>query len=216
MNPKQMNTSRPWKTKTGILIMLFLLSLGATAQRFEGGLIGGLNATQVDGDHVKGYTKPGVLLGAYVQTNIGKFTFAGMELKYSQKGSRKIPSAKESDQLKYIMRLGYFEIPAYFGMYTGENVSMFIGASVGYLAHAAEYDNYGLVPNQEKRPFQDFDFEAFLGVRFAVNKRISIDVRGAYSFLPMRDLPDATYYYWLNDEFNNVLSTAIYYKLGRR
>ena len=205
-----------WKSGSIVFIIL-LLALGLQSksygQRFEGGILGGLNASQVDGDHTTGYHKPGVLLGGYVQTDISRSAFVGAELKYSQKGSRKNPNPKLQDQEKYIMRLGYIDVPAYLGIRTGETVSIFTGLSFGYLMHSAEYDNYGELPEIERRPFNNFDFQAFLGVRFELTDRLKLDVRGAYSFLPIRDLPGDRLDYWWDDQYNNVLSTTIVYRL---
>jgi hypothetical protein len=75
------------------LILVFVItSLSSFSQQFEGGLIGGFNASQVDGDLYKGYHKPGIALGGYVQTNLTRTVFIGMELKLMQKGSRNIDS----------------------------------------------------------------------------------------------------------------------------
>jgi len=212
-----MNTKCDLKRKIGSIGMMMLLLLafncGTFAQRFEGGLLGGFNASQVDGDHVTGYHKPGLLVGGYVRTDISRAFFIATELKYSQKGSRKNPDPKEADQLKYILRLGYIDVPFYLGFRTSETTSLYAGISGGYLMSAIEYDNMGEIPEIEKRPFNDFDFQALLGFRFDFTERISIDLRGAYSFLPMRDLPGDPVSYWRGDQFNNVLSTAIYYRL---
>lgn len=201
------------------IVFSIVLLVGAKnslfAQRFEGGILGGFNASQVEGDPITGYNKPGVLVGGFVQTDISRRAFIGAEIKYSQKGSRKNPDLKTGDQEKYIMRLGYFDVPFYIGIRTGQTVSFFTGISAGYMVHGNEYDNYGEIAEIEQRPFNDFDFQAFLGFRFDLTKRISLDIRGAYSFLPIRDLPgELQGYWWDNDQYNNVLSTALYYKLG--
>lgn len=206
------------KNAAGVFVILVVLLTGlqtkSYGQRFEGGILGGFNASQVEGDHITGYHKPGVLVGGYVQTDISNRAFVGAELKYTEKGSRKNPNPETQDQEKYIMRLGYFDVPAYIGIRTGETVSFITGLSIGYMVHGTEYDNYGELQDIEKRPFNAFDFQAFLGVRFELTERITLDVRGAYSFIPMRDLPGETVSYWLGDEYNNVLSTALYYRLG--
>ncbi len=196
-----------------IIVVLIGLQPKSYGQRFEGGILGGLNASQVEGDHTTGYHKPGVLFGGYVQTDISRSMFVGAELKYSQKGSRKNPDPKIQDQEKYIMRLGYIDMPAYVGIRTGETVSFFTGLSFGYLMQGKEYDNYGELVDIEQRPFNDFDFQAFLGVRFELTDRISLDLRGAYSFLPIRDLPGDRVDYWWDDQYNNVLSTSLLYRL---
>ena len=49
------------------------------------GILAGYNATQVEGDTYKGYHKPGLVAGFYVQTDVAPAVFAAMEIKYSQK-----------------------------------------------------------------------------------------------------------------------------------
>ena len=79
------------------------------AQRFDGGILAGFNATQVEGDTYKGYNKPGIAAGVYVQTDLAPAIFAAMEIKYSQKGARKKSTQKDPEI--YIMRLNYIEMP---------------------------------------------------------------------------------------------------------
>ena len=188
----------------------------AFGQRFDAGLLGGFNGSQVEGDSYNGYNKPGILLGTYVQTDIAPAIFAAMELKYSQKGSRNKIDPKNEDLEKYIMRLGYADVPIYMGFRTSERISIIAGASFGYLMHGDEYDNYGKFQEENRVAFNDFDLQALGGVQFEMMDRLKLDLRMALSLLPVRELPgeEATTYYWLNNQFNNVISLALYYRLG--
>ena len=128
-----------------ILFLAFVCfsALAVQAQRFEGGILAGLNASQVDGDFTHGYHKPGVLLGGYVQTDLSRVIYTGAEIKYSQKGSRKNPDTETGDQEKYIMRLDYMDVPVYLGFRTSQAISFIAGLSVGYLMQSGEWDNHG-------------------------------------------------------------------------
>ena len=55
-----------------VVLLLTIVSLRGFSQRFEGGVLVGLNASQVDGDNYSGYHKPGIVLGGYVQTNLSR------------------------------------------------------------------------------------------------------------------------------------------------
>ena len=191
------------------------ISVLLNAQQFEGGLVGGLSASQVDGDFTKGFHKPGVIFGGYVQTDLSRSVFAGMEIRYAQKGSRRNPDTKTGDQSKYIMRLGYMDIPVYMGFRTSETISFLGGLSAGYLMHSKELDNFGEFPEEDQRPFNNFDFQALLGMRVALTNRLDMDLRFAYSFMPIRDLAGDITWYWWDDQYNNVISTAVYYRLGK-
>ena len=54
-----------------LIFIVFLVTANiSSAQRFEGGLLAGFNASQVEGDTYKGYHKPGLVGGFYIQTDI--------------------------------------------------------------------------------------------------------------------------------------------------
>lgn len=199
-----------------IYILTLLIVFTAShiyAQSFEGGVLGGLNASQVDGDSYSGYNKPGIVAGAYVLTNLSRTVFSGMEIKFAQKGSRKNPRFKTGDQVKYIMRLNYIDLPVYLGARTSERMSILGGVSAGYLFSATEYENYGEFQEEDKHPFNDFDIQGFLGFRYRLTDRLSVDLRGAYSLLPIREQPGEVTIYWLDSQFSNLLSTTLLYRL---
>lgn len=196
------------------IIWLFAVtSLSGFSQKFEGGVLVGLNASQVDGDNYSGYHKPGVVLGGYVQTNISRTVYAGMELKFAQKGSRNIDSLATDGQIKYIMRLNYIDLPVYLGIRTSERISLLVGVSPGYLISGTEYNDYGKLTEQDQNAFSEFDLQGLLGFRLQLTKRLFVDLRGAYSVLPIRKQKGDPLWYWKSNQFNNLLSTTVLYRL---
>jgi hypothetical protein len=197
-----------------LIIFLFTItSLSVFSQRFEGGVLVGLNATQVDGDNYSGYHKPGIALGGYVQTNLSRTVYAGMELKFAQKGSRNIDSLAIQGQIKYIMRLNYVDLPVYLGIHTSERISLLVGVSPGYLIRGTEYNDYGKLSEQDQKAFSEFDLQGLLGFRLQLTKRLFVDLRGAYSVLPIRKQKGDPLWYWKSNQFNNLLSTTVLYRL---
>jgi len=197
-----------------LIVWLFAItSLSGFSQRFEGGVIVGLNASQVDGDNYKGYHKPGVALGGYVQTELSRTIYAGMELKLMQKGSRNIDSLATDGQIKYIMRLNYVDLPVYMGIRTSEKISLLVGLSPGYMISGTEYNDYGKFVEEDQNPFSEFDLQGLLGFRFQITRRLFIDLRGAYSVLPIREQKGDPLWYWKSNQFNNLLSTTVLYRL---
>ncbi|MDD2307235.1 MAG: porin family protein [Prolixibacteraceae bacterium] len=196
-----------------IVLLLTIVSLRGFSQRFEGGVLVGLNASQVDGDNYSGYHKPGIALGGYVQTNLSRTVYAGMELKFAQKGSRNIDSLATDGQIKYIMRLNYVDLPVYLGFRTGERISLLVGVSPGYLISGTEYNDYGKLTEQDQKAFSEFDLQGLLGFRFQFTKRLFVDLRGAYSVLPIRKQKGDPLWYWRSNQFNNLLSTTVLYRL---
>lgn len=195
-----------------VFLVVFAGSFGFS-QQFEGGVIAGFNASQVDGDLYKGYRKPGIALGGYVQANLSRMVFAGMELKFMQKGSRNIDSLATNGQIKYIMRLNYVDMPFYLGIRTSEKISLLVGLSPGYLLSGNEYNDYGIFPEEDQRPFNAVDIQGLLGFRFQFTDRLFVDLRGAYSLLPIREQPGDPLWYWKSNQFNNLLSTTVLYRL---
>lgn len=199
-------------------IFIFLLvssCLTVSGQRFEGGILAGFNGTQVAGDTYEGYNKPGILAGAYVQTDLAPAVFAGLELKFSQKGSRSPQNSMNQTPQKYIMRLNYAELPVFMGFRTNNLISVVGGISLGYLISSVEINENGKFPPEDQVPFNSIDLQPFLGFRFDITNKIKTDLRLAYSVLPIRGNPENDLWYWRENQFNNVISLAVYYRLDR-
>jgi len=195
-------------------LLILLLSGVVMAQRFDGGILGGYNACQVEGDTYKGYHKPGLVAGFFVQTDVAPAVFLAMEIKYSQKGARN--KIKPEQPQKYIMRLGYIDIPFYAAFRTNDRGSIIGGVSTGFLVHSAEFDEYGEFPKEDQNAFNSIDLQPFLGFQFDFMDNLKADLRFALSVLPIRGQPgEGTNYYWHNNQFNNIITLAFYYQLAR-
>ena len=198
-----------------ILVFLILIVNVVVAQRFDGGAIIGLNATQVDGDSYRGFHKPGIAAGFYVETDLAPAVFAGFELKYMQKGARK--RVTENDPTKYIMRLNYIDLPIYAAFRPSDRTAILGGVSPGFLLSGKEFNEYGEFPPEDQNKFNSFDLQALLGFQFEMSGNWKTDLRFAYSLIPIRDKPPVDPpYYWLRNQFNFVTTLALYYQIGRR
>lgn len=197
-------------TLAAFLVFVAQFSFG---QRFEGGVLGGLNASQVDGDTYSGYHKPGIVLGGFVQTDLSRSVYAGMELKFAQKGARNRDSLATDGQIKYIMRLNYVDLPVYLGFRTSDKISFLVGMSAGYLLSGNEYNDYGKFPPEDQNEFSPIDVQALLGFRFQITRRLYIDLRGQYSVVPIREQSGNALWYWKSNQFSNVLNTTVLYRL---
>jgi hypothetical protein len=194
-------------------ILFFLLANLAYSQRFDGGALLGFNASQVEGDTYKGYNKPGLVAGFYVETDIAPAIFAAMEIKYSQKGARKKVTTK--DPTKYIMRLNYIDLPVYMAFRTSDKSAIIAGVSTGFLISAKEIDEYGEFPTEDQNDFNTIDLEPLLGFQFDFLDNLKADLRFSFSVLPIRGKPVNTNYYWQNNQFNNVITLSLYYQISR-
>lgn len=195
-------------------VLLFLVATIAYSQRFDGGALLGFNASQVKGDTYNGYHKPGLVAGFYVETDISPVFFAAMEIKYSQKGARK--KVTDKDPTTYIMRLNYIDIPLYAAFRSSERTAIIGGISPGVLLSGKEFNEYGEFPAEEQNAFSTLDLQAFLGMQLDFADNLKIDLRFAYSVLPIRDEPTKPGWYWESNQFNNVITLALYYQIGGR
>ncbi len=201
------------RSKLFVVLLLMLACNIGLAQRFDGGIVAGFNATQVEGDTYRGYNKPGIVGGFYVETDLAPAIFMAMEIKYAQKGSRK--KVTEKDPEKYIMRLDYIDIPVYAAFRTNDRGAVLAGISTGFLMNSKELDNYGEFPKESQNAFNTIDLQPFLGFQFDFLDNLKADLRFALSVLPIRGQPGGTTYYWQNNQFNNVITLAVYYQIGR-
>lgn len=195
--------------------LLLLIVQVATAQRFEGGILAGFNASQVEGDTYKGYNKPGILAGFYVQTDVAPAIFSGIEIKFSQKGSRNRNKPEDPTPEKYIMRLNYIDVPLFMGFRTNEWGAVVAGVSAGYLISGREFNEYGQFVEEDQNEFKTFDLQPFVGFQFGMLDNLKLDLRLALSVLPIRERPFNTTSYWINNQFSNVISLAFYYRIDR-
>ncbi len=197
------------------VIVAFLLMLNvASAQRFDAGLIAGFNASQVEGDGFRGFHKAGILGGIFVQTDVAPAIIAGMEIKYSQKGSRRKYDPETPEIDKYIMRLGYIDIPVFMSFRTNDRSMIIGGIAPGILIHSKELNSYGELAEQDQQEFNTFDLQPFIGFQFDFLEHVSVDLRFSLSVVHSSSNPVDTNNYFQDGLLNNVISLAFYYNLG--
>ncbi len=76
-----------------LFLLLFVLIAGADAfaQRFQAGVVAGINMAQIDGDELAGYHQPGLNAGLRVAALLSDNWQIGMELLFSQQGADRAP-----------------------------------------------------------------------------------------------------------------------------
>ena len=195
----------------------------SNAQRFEGGVVGGLTASQVDGDSYSGFNKLGIHFGAFTKTQFNPRWGAQMELKYSGRGAFQ-GSLKPNEPKIYQLSLRYIEIPVIAQFYLTEEIFFDGGVSFGYLMGRKMYDNGGLVPDEEiKRTgeFDRFDLNGIIGINYTLNENITLNIQYAYSAIPIRERETTGNYYYghlariigyTEGDYNNFLTFGAYYK----
>ena len=194
-----------------LLSAVFLLILTqVTAQKFHGGTITGLVASQVDGDTYSGYDKAGLFGGGWVSLNIGERSTVQMEFTYFQKGSRKNPDSL--DYSSYLFRANYVEMPLLY-QYQINRFTVEAGPSVGILVGYKEKINE--YPAYSDNPPALFSFQINIGIRFDINDRWGVDFRTNNSLLNIRkhNVTGDVWRIWDFGQYHDALVLSAYYKL---
>lgn len=193
-----------------IIAVLFFISLNTNAQRFKGGILVGMNASQIDGDSWSGFYKTGLLAGAFVFTEFQDKFGAQLEIKYSGKGAA--PQKDSYDYPKKV-RLNYIDVPVLGTFKPIEHLKLEAGLSINYLFKAEYYDgawfNYG---DDGPNPFEA---AVVIGLNYTFFTRFDLNVRWNSSLVPIRgEYTGATFVdgAWSN----HVINFALYFHLGNR
>jgi hypothetical protein len=201
------------KTKGLIFIFFISLSFISFAQRFEGGFLAGMVASQVDGDTYAGYNKLGFSLGAYVFTPISPKTDIQLEIKFITKGANK--KVTETDPRQYTSNLNYIELPVLLKLNTSKKITWEGGIGFGYLFSFSEKDENGPLPSDESARFKSFELSGQLGMKYIFTDHLSANIRFSYSILPVMDYGQTTAQYFRSGAFNNLVNISVYYALFR-
>lgn len=95
------------------LLFCLMLQSSLVAQRFQGALIVGLNAAQIQGDDLAGYDKLGLRAGLGVAAVLGDRSSLGLNMLFSQRGSSSTISPNNSIPRR-LVHLNYVELPLLF------------------------------------------------------------------------------------------------------
>jgi hypothetical protein len=195
--------------KIYLSFLILFLSLGALAQEFNGGILGGLSTSEISGDRLQGPNKAGIYVGAFVNRYFSPRSSVQMELDFIQKGSRKNPDSVSYDT--YLLRLNYVELPVHYKYDFHERGTLETGLSLGVLVHSHEEANgYEWTSGPE---FNTLDLSFNIGLYYMIVERLWINVRYSNSVLAVRPHNSGQTYRWNKGQYNEVLSFTLHYEL---
>ena len=171
------------------LLPILGFSQDATTKVFQGGLLFGINTSQITGDNLAGYNKLSPTLGAFVRMKLGEKSALQMEMAYLGKGAHKNLRPSDSIPTLYLLRLHYIEVPLVFQYNYNKKLNLEIGPSLGvYFGHREEDldgDMSGIYSSREQ--FKPFDLSFTVGGTWKFNEKWSFNVRSANSIFPVRN-----------------------------
>lgn len=162
--------------------MLVLTGSKANSQKFYGGIQAGINGSQVNGDHMSGFDKGGLLAGVFIDFPYSQNVFFSMELNYSEKGSRSKDGTMQTAGSWTLFRISYLEVPLLINYRLSEKADLNIGLSYGIKVGHKFIDSFGIeIPTAD--PTRPHDFEICGGGNYRLGKNFKVSFRAAASFI---------------------------------
>ena len=198
--------------KIFFLFLVVVIPFQLFSQNIKGGLIFGINASQVDGDQCIGYNKAGFNVGAEAIVPFKKnFSFT-IETIFNQKGSHQRAQFVDSLDGEYKLILNYLEVPVLFHYTDKDVVSIGTGFSWGRLVQYKEWqDDFRMNPDSVPA-FKKNDINIILDAQIKITKGFYFDLRYAYSVAKIRTREFHNYLgSWSRNQYNNLLSFRLIY-----
>jgi len=184
-----------------LIALILILSNSLSAQNFDAGLVAGFTMSQISGDGLAGFDKPGIRIGAYISYPITRKNMnfeVGMQ--YLQKGSRD-PSNKSTISI-YSMDMHYLELPFTINYVFSNGLIIESGLGSGILVSYTEEihgsEEIGTTPNT-------FALDFLCGLQYQFLNNLKINVRYGNSLIPI------TKKGW----YSSMVSFALMYQISR-
>ncbi|MDA3882650.1 MAG: outer membrane beta-barrel protein [Bacteroidales bacterium] len=157
-------------------------SVFSFAQGITGGVLAGATTSQINGDGYGGFYNIGLTAGGYVEYAISHNLQFRTELRFTQKGAGNTNG-------DYRMEVGYVELPFVCSYQIDDKIAFYTGIGAGFRIY--EYiESRGL--KVETNNFGTAEIPWFLGGEYHVNQQWYVDLRSAFSLLPI----DGKYHHW--------------------
>jgi hypothetical protein len=193
------------------ILLLIIVPSYAFSQRFNGGILAGINASQVDGDNYAGYNKFGFAVGVFISTELSDRISGEIQLRYMQKGANK--KITDLDPSLYISKLHYIELPLLLRFKLNNKISYHVGPGIGYLFKSTQENEYGFLNPPDGVKFKSFELCGIAGFNYKIYKNLAISVSFSYSILPIANHTNNQTYYLNRGSYNNLFTTVFYYQL---
>jgi len=200
-----------------LLAIIFLLYRSADAQRIKGQIIGGINATQIDGDEVFGYHKYGLNMGvgAILPFNNKRWSLS-IETIFNQKGAYQNESP-ELDTLPkpyYNIRINYLEVPVLIHLEDKQTITFGLGFSWGRTVGIEEIEHGKKVETTTLAgPYKREDVNFLADLRFKLYGKLKFNFRYAYTVFPIRTrvFTNSIGHSWERTQYNSMLTFRLIY-----
>ena len=196
-----------------LLLGCLLFQTVTQAQSFIGGISAGASFSQVDGDKMAGYNKAGLIVGGFVNKQLGNKVSAQLEMLYIGKGSKRGANPNKGIFDYRRISLHYVEVPVVLQFwYEKLNLTLEGGLSYGVLISSREEDEYGetiLVG-----PFKKNELGLITGVSYQLSDTFAVGLRFAYSILPIASEIEIINGRRYGGSYNNLICVKLNYLIS--
>ncbi len=203
------------KIKILFIVSLFLVLHGLSAQSFQGGIFGGLNAARIDGDGHELYGKLGLNAGAFAaRAIVPEMLYWQLELKYTSRGKYNVERNATGNIIgTSLIDLRYIEMPLSIHYFLNEKVQLELGLSPDVLLKERYEDEDGPLPSD--RELDRFGITAFAGANYFITDPFAVGIRFNYSVFPFYKFDAYAALYRYSGWFHDVLSINVRYYFTR-
>lgn len=204
--------------KLSFVAFLFLaFHFTSNAQNFNGYAVFGFNGSQVIGDAMTGYNKPGLFAGLKVAFPFKENIEISTALNYVQKGSRRMylrDGSPAGSGAWHVMRANYVEVPLLLHMdlhFLPWPVKLYAGASGARLLNAKiDWQQGGF---EEALNVRTYDVSYHYGLSYDMSDNWMFSITNSHSFLSFDKQNFALVFYkWRLGSYHNVLNFEFAYK----
>jgi opacity protein-like surface antigen len=195
------------------ILLFFFLSIffieSGYSQQFEGGAIGGIVGSQVQGDPTSGYNKLGGYFGVYARRKFTLKSAVQMEMYYIQKGARQ-NGTEENGFNQYLLRINMIELPIMYKYTINKKLLMSIGLAYTYI-FGDPYEEYNFSTNVPNTPWNRHSLTFILGIEYDLTDKLSIVFRTNNSITPIRDHASGQKRFFNRGQYSDALIFGLCY-----
>lgn len=201
-----------------LTISMVLFFQIASAQQFQGGLRGGLVASEVAGDNLGGPNKLGWFASAFTFVEITDYTDLMLEIMYIRKGSKSVPNER-NNFYEYKFNLQYVEVPLHYRMdisrYTDitflDRLKVNAGLSLSVVVDYLETDMGTPVPAEEREDFHPAELNILLGFSFPLSSSLDFNFGFSNSLTPIRPHAGGGRIWYNRGQYNTLWTFGVSY-----
>lgn len=216
-----------------LFCFVFVLSLcfgqrSNAVSNFKGGFRAGLTTSQISGDNLGGFHQIGACAGVFANIPLNDMLDwkLQLEMDFVMKGSHSFVERNQvyNPTQKYVLNLGYLEIPVLMKWNFGKRITingkpvvngfeLEFGPVLGVKAYQLEKDWTGVIPAtvDNGRMFRRFELSAMAGLGYLFKEHHGISLRYSNSLIPVR-IPNWAYDRLTQKQFNSVIMASYYYQ----